>query len=143
MAQHPCSVGANDNRKTIALSRMIFAFFWFFRNRKNTAEITSLEAEGAKKNLLTNGFWQVYNPQQFHTAKRCGSKVGRKRAAKRAGDGENPVRSFPLKNPSKSKPNTVRLSVGAASGWHVTAIGVCQNPLRSKSGGTTERRPSS
>ena len=143
MAQHPCSVGANDNRKTFALSRKIFVFFWFFRNRKNTAEIASLEADRVEKRLLTNGFCQVYNSLQFHTAKRCGSRVGGRRAAKRAGDGENPVRSFRPKNPSKSKPNAAQLSVGAASGWHVTAIGVCQNPLRSKSGGTTERRPSS
>jgi len=52
MAQHPCSVGANDNRKTFALSRKILYFSGFFETEKNTAEIASLEAGWVQKKTL-------------------------------------------------------------------------------------------
>src|SRR5699024_12221695 len=43
-----------------------------------------------------------------------------------------------LKNTSKPKPNAARPPVGAAWRRHVTSVGACWGPQRSKSGGTTE-----
>ena len=79
-----------------------------------------------------------YNAPIVSHTKRCGRGVGRKRRVSESGRWWKPRTGLRLKNTSKPKPNAAWPPVGAAWRRHVTSVGACLGPQRSKSGGTTE-----
>ena len=87
---------------------------------------------------LDSGRGRCYNSPIISHAKRCGRGVGRKRCIPESGRWWKSRMGPRLKNTSKPKPNAARPPVGAAWRRHVTSVGACWGPQRSKSGGTTE-----
>ena len=79
-----------------------------------------------------------YNAPIVSHTKRCGRGVGRKRRVSESGRWWKPRTGLRLKNTSKPKPNAAWPPVGAAWRRHVTSVGACLGPQRSKSVGTTE-----
>ena len=87
---------------------------------------------------LDSGRRACYNAPIISHAKRCGRGVGRKRRVSESGRWWKSRTGLRLKNTSKPKPNAAWPPVGAAWRRHVTSVGACWGPQRSKSGGTTE-----